>query len=120
MRPRAYGATRRATEGSDPSVAPECRCSGLPLEVRDLGGLVLGPVLGVGQILLGLALVLLLATLALERAVAGDVACGLLGTAGEFVQDAHAGGVPGREGSSPPRERPRGRRRWARTARTSA
>src|SRR4051794_40379156 len=58
---------------------------GLALEVGDLCGLVVGAFVGAGQILLGLALALLLAALALQRAVIRNVTGGLLGLAGHLV-----------------------------------
>src|SRR6185503_18271349 len=63
--------------------------SGLALEVRDLGGLVLDLVLGVVELLLRLALALLAGALAVQRRIAGDVAGSLLGAACDLVDDAH-------------------------------
>src|SRR4051794_20975928 len=49
-----------------------CVLRGLALEVRDLVGLRIGPVLRVRELVLGLALALLLSALALQAAVTGE------------------------------------------------
>src|SRR5581483_823723 len=48
-----------------------------------------GALLLTGQLVLGLALALLLAALALEAGIAGDVSGRLLGSAGQLVDQAH-------------------------------
>src|SRR5215208_3381042 len=62
---------------------------GLPLEVRHLVGLRVGPLLAARQLVLGLALALLLAALAPQRRVVGQVSGRLLGATGDLVNDAH-------------------------------
>src|SRR5436190_13823989 len=62
---------------------------GLALEIGDLGRLVVGALLVAGHLLLGLALALLLATLAAQGRIARHVAGGLLGLACDLVQKAH-------------------------------
>src|SRR5829696_5469481 len=71
----------------DPPGAP--RRSGLALELSDLLGLVLDPILGSVQLFLLFAFGLFLATLAAKRGIAGDIAGGLLRAAGHFVDEAH-------------------------------
>jgi hypothetical protein len=58
---------------------------GLALQVGDLLGLGVSALLIARELVLGLALALLLASLALQRAVAGDVAGGLFGAARDLV-----------------------------------
>src|SRR5436190_4648918 len=63
---------------------------GLALEVRHLVGLGVGPLLAACQLVLGLALALLLATLAPQRRVVGQVSGRLLGATRDLVHDAHS------------------------------
>src|SRR3954453_12355753 len=72
-----------------PFTPPPRDRSGPAFPLGDLGGLVLEPVLALAELFLGLALALLLASLATERGVAREVARGLLRAAGDLVDDAH-------------------------------
>src|SRR3954468_10933992 len=67
---------------------------GLALEVGDLGRLVLDTVLRMGELVLGLALALFLATLAPQRRIVGQIAGRLLEPSGQLVHDAHALALP--------------------------
>ncbi len=62
---------------------------GLALEVGYVRSLLLDAVLGLCELVLLLALALLLATLASQRAISGKVASGLLCAASQLVDDAH-------------------------------
>src|SRR6201999_1258572 len=64
------------------------------LEVSDLVGLPIGLLLRVRELVLRLALALLLAALAAQGRVVGEVACGLLDAACDLVGDAHVGNPP--------------------------
>src|SRR5215207_10134818 len=68
--------------------------SGSALEVRDLVGLAIGLLLGVGELVLRFALALLLAPLVAQAGVVGEVSRRLLGASGDFVREAHVLGVP--------------------------
>src|SRR5918998_3099322 len=68
--------------------------SGLPLEIGDFLGLAVGLLLRAPEILLGLALALLAAALAVQLLVAGEVARGLLHASCDLVGDAHMVGLP--------------------------
>src|SRR4051794_37683280 len=68
---------------------PSAASLALALEVRDLVGLGVGPVLRVGELVLRLALALLGAAFATQRGVVGEVSGSLLGAAGHLVRDAH-------------------------------
>src|SRR5918997_7227 len=82
---RERGAVRaRRTTGADARAA-----SGPALEVCDLFGLAVGALLGARQLVLGLALALLHASLAARRRAVREVSHGLLGAAGDLVRDAH-------------------------------
>src|SRR4051812_28256425 len=66
---------------------------GLALEVRDLVGLCVRPLLRVAQLFLGLALALLLPALAAQARVVGEVPRGLLHAARQLVNDSHSSSV---------------------------
>src|SRR5436305_1424663 len=66
-----------------------CRLRGLTLQVRDLLGLAVGLLLVARELVLSLALPLFLATLVMQRLVAGDVAGRLLGLARDLVGETH-------------------------------
>src|SRR5215211_6371581 len=84
-----YTTTKVLGGRAEPFSPPPEDGSGAALPLGHLGGLVLEPLLALAQLFLGLALALLLASLAAQRRVAGDVACRLLRAARDLVDDAH-------------------------------
>src|SRR4051794_5359171 len=107
---RAPGPARRparAPRGSGPPPAAGPPSAGRPpsgglaLEVRDLLGLGVGLAMRLRELLLGLALALLLAPLAVQRGIVGEVSGGLLDAAADLVLDAHGVPLPQRRPGQP-------------------
>src|SRR5215207_3305871 len=84
-----YPTTKLLRGRAPPCVPPSGRPSGAALALGDLRRLVLDVLLGASELVLGLALALLLTTLALEAGVTGKVPGGLLGATRDLVEDAH-------------------------------
>src|SRR5438874_12322844 len=87
--PAQSRAPGRRASPARPAAGPRGWASRLALEVRDLTRLLVGALVGAGQLVLRLALALLLAALTAQRCVVGQVARGLLEPAGDLVGDAH-------------------------------